>query len=291
MMTRLLKLARSLRKFSVNTIDTALSVTLVQSDLTWEDCAANRDNFTSLFQGLPDTDLVILPEMFTTGFSMASEELSETMDGPTINWMKTQASVYNTSICGSLIIEEENQFYNRFVLVSKDGKIQSYDKKHLFRMSGEHHHYQAGESRLIASINGFRICPQVCYDLRFPAWSRNTEIEKPESDYLKDTNSGVYDLLIYVANWPKSRRLHWLTLLQARAIENQSYVIGVNRSGIDGNEIQYSGDSGIYDFNGNCLMDLENNPNIQTYKLQKAPQSKYREDFPAWKDAEGISFY
>lgn len=269
----------------MNSTEQKIKVSLVQSNLKWEDSAANRNEFTDLFQKLPETDLVILPEMFSTGFSMDSKSLSETMDGPTIHWMKGQAEEYQTTLCGSLIIQEKEAFYNRFVFVSANGDLQYYDKKHLFRMSNEHLFYQAGTSKITISLNNFRISPQICYDLRFPVWSRNSEVLSSE-----ETNSCAYDLLIYVANWPETRRKHWLSLLQARAIENQSYVIGLNRVGIDGNGIQYSGDSCIYDCDGNCLLDLGSESSIQTLTLDKTPLIDYRSTFPAWKDAEKFNF-
>jgi omega-amidase len=259
----------------MNSSEEKLTVSLVQHNLKWEDSAANRNAFSDLFKDIPETDLVILPEMFSTGFSMDSKSLAETMEGPTIQWMKSQAEKYQAALCGSLIIKEQQAFYNRFVFVAANGELRHYDKKHLFRMSNEHQFYQAGNSKITISLKGFRIRPQICYDLRFPVWSRN---------------SGTYDLLIYVANWPKKRREHWLSLLQARAIENQSYVIGLNRLGIDGNEIEYSGDSCIFDYDGNCLLNLESQSSIQTLTLRKTPLIDYRRTFPAWMDAEKFIF-
>jgi len=255
-----------------------LKITLIQSNLAWEDPSANRSQFDKLFSKMAtektQTDLLILPEMFSTGFSMSSDVLAETMEGDTVNWMKAQASRLETTICGSLIIKENLQYFNRFIVTSPNGDLKHYDKKHLFRMSSENDAYSAGQSKLVFKLNGFRICPQICYDLRFPVWSRNT---------------GDYDLLLYVANWPEARRQHWINLLKARAIENQSYVIGVNRVGMDGNGISYSGDSQCYDFNGNCLVDGGIGAGIIHLTLKKSSQEAYRTDFPAWKDADRFS--
>ena len=193
----------------------SLRVTLVQSELAWEAPLENCRHFAELLKPLahhnPVTDLVILPEMFSTGFSMASKKLAESMTGPTVTWMREQASSLNSTLCGSVIIEADGRYYNRFIWMPPNGVVEYYDKKHLFRMSAENQNYTAGTARLVVTLNDFRICLQVCYDLRFPVWSRN---------------NGDYDLLLYVANWPAARRQHWRSLLRARAIENLSYVIG-----------------------------------------------------------------
>jgi omega-amidase len=248
-----------------------LNICLLQTELSWEDPAANREYFDSLLQDLAPADLVVLPEMFSTGFSMACDRLAETMDGATVNWMRLQAARLDCALCGSLIIQANGQFYNRFIWMSANGEVQWYDKRHLFRMSAEHQHYSAGTQRLIVSLQGFRICPQICYDLRFPVWSRN------QNDY---------DLLLYVANWPAARRLHWRSLLRARAIENQSYVIGLNRVGVDGLGAAYSGDSLVIDFNGVDLADLQAATTVQRVSLDRAALLAYRQSFPAWHDAD-----
>ena len=210
-----------------------LTVTVVQADLHWEDVSANLDSFTQkLNSHSVKTDLIILPEMFNTGFSMEARKLAERMDGRTMSWMADIADEKDAAIAGSLIIEEDGKYYNRFIWMHPGGMYQTYDKRHLFTMAGEHHHYTKGEERLKIKYKGWRISPMICYDLRFPVWSRN---------------NGFFDLLIYVANWPDKRSYDWSTLLAARAIENQSYVIGVNRVGDDANGHHYSGHSAIID--------------------------------------------
>lgn len=257
-----------------------LSICLLQSELSWEDPASNREHFNKLLQGLPATDLVVLPEMFSTGFSMASGRLAETMDGATVSWMRDRAASLKAVLCGSLIIEDRGQFYNRFIWMPASGEAQWYDKKHLFRMSAEHENYSAGSERLVVTLQGFRICPQICYDLRFPVWSRN---------------NNDYDLLLYVANWPAARRLHWRSLLRARAIENQSYVIGLNRvgvdgvDGVDGSGHAYAGDSLVIDFNGVDLADLQDAITVQQVTLDLAALQAYRQSFPAWRDADAFT--
>jgi predicted amidohydrolase len=210
--------------------------------------------------------------MFTTGFSMSSQQFAEPMTGETIPWMKSKALEGNYAICGSVMMEENGKYYNRFILAESDTGLCSYDKKHLFRMSTENENYQAGDQKVCFTINGFRICPQICYDLRFPVWSRNTD---------------NYDVLIYVANWPEARRHHWISLLKARAIENQCYVVGVNRVGADKN-VSYAGDSMVFDFNGNTLLDLGDEARIGEITLNLADLVEYRHMFPAWKDADAF---
>ena len=197
-----------------------INVTLIQSDIIWEDKVSNLKNYQNKISQIESTDLIVLPEMFTTGFSMNPKDISETMSGETIQWMKSNASKMNSAICGSIIIEEDDKYFNRFIWVNPDGSICQYDKKHLFSFAGEDKNYTAGNEKIIIEYKGWKICPLVCYDLRFPVWSRNSE---------------DYDLLIYVANWPTKRKLAWKSLLVARAIENQCYVIGVNRVGKDEN--------------------------------------------------------
>jgi predicted amidohydrolase len=250
-------------------------ISLVQTVLAWEDPATNRRQLAAQMAELEATDLVVLPEMFSTGFSMASARLAETMTGPTVTWMRQQAESLDTVVCGSLIISDGGHCYNRFIWVPADGNLQFYDKKHLFRMSTEHQHYRPGKHRCVVQWQGFRVCLQVCYDLRFPVWSRN----------MND-----YDLLVFVANWPASRRQHWRSLLQARAIENQSYVVGVNRLGKDGNDITYAGDSLVFDFNGEPLVDLADKACCATLGLDRESLCRYREAFPAWRDADGFVF-
>ncbi|QQX77374.1 MULTISPECIES: amidohydrolase [Aequorivita] len=213
-----------------------LKITIIQSELHWENAEANRAMFSEKIQNIEgETDLIILPEMFPTGFSMNAEKLAEPNNGETLRWMIQEAQKNNCAITGSIIISEENNYYNRLFFVFPDGSFQKYDKKHTFTLAKENKTYSAGNERLIVEYKGWKICPLVCYDLRFPVWARNTE---------------DYDVLMYVANWPKVRTLAWDTLLRARAIENMAYCIGVNRVGFDGNEHEYVGHSAIYDVLG-----------------------------------------
>jgi predicted amidohydrolase len=209
-----------------------LKVSLIQADLHWEDPAANRKHLESLMAPLAgSTHIALLPETFTTGFSMQASRLAETMDGETVQWMKDCARRYKILVCGSLIIEENGQYFNRLLWVQPDGVVHSYNKRHLFSYAGEDKEFTPGAQKIIVQVNGWKICPMICYDLRFPVWARNKE---------------GYDALLYIANWPEKRNEAWETLLKARAIENQSIVIGVNRVGKDGNGHQYIGNSSIY---------------------------------------------
>jgi len=252
-----------------------LTVTIIQTDLIWENGPANIAKFDSLIKKVPDnSDLVILPEMFTTGFSMNADKLAETADGGTVRWMKEKSKKGNMDLVGSLIIKENSKYYNRLFLVKPDGMIFTYDKRHLFRMATEHNVYSQGNDNITIELKGWRIRPLICYDLRFPAWVRNRDND--------------YDLLIFIANWPERRARHWKTLLQARAIENQVYTIGVNRVGRDGKNIIYSGDSMIIDPIGNVLFHEENNEIVQTEILSFSTLTNYREKFPVWKDADNF---
>ena len=222
-------------------MENTLKTVLIQVDLTWEDPAANLNKFSKRINDLREpTDLIVLPEMFSTGFSMNAETLAEDSHGPTVSWMVKTAVDNNTALTGSLIIKEEGNFYNRLFFVFPDGSYKTYDKRHTFTLAKEDQTYTAGTERLIVEYKGWRICPLICYDLRFPVWSRNT-ID--------------YDLLVYVANWPETRIHAWDILLQARAIENMSYCIGVNRTGSDGNKYQYNGHTAAYDCLGKSLFD------------------------------------
>jgi len=213
-----------------------LKITIIQSELHWENAEANRTMFSEKIQNIKgETDLIVLPEMFTTGFSMNAEKLAEPNDGETLRWMLSESKKTKTAITGSVIISEKNNFYNRQFFVFPDGNYKKYDKKHTFTLAKENKTYKAGTERLIVDYKGWKICPLICYDLRFPVWARNTE---------------NYDILIYVANWPKTRVLAWDTLLRARAIENMAYCIGVNRMGFDGNDHEYVGHSAVYDVLG-----------------------------------------
>lgn len=224
------------------------------------------------------TEVVVLPEMFSTGFSMKPELLAETMDGETVQWMKRTAAAKKIILTGSLIIKEGNNYYNRLIWMLPNGQYGVYDKRHRFAFAGEDNHYTAGTKRLIASVKGWKINLQVCYDLRFPVWARQqSQPEGPE-----------YDVLIYVANWPERRSLAWKTLLQARAIENQCYVIGVNRVGNDGNNIYHSGDSMIIDPMGEVLYTKKDEEDVFTIQLEKKQLDNVREKLPFLKDADGF---
>ena len=250
-----------------------LNITLIQPDIIWEDKAANLQQYQRYIEQIEEKkEVVILPEMFSTGFSMRPEALAEPMDGSTVQWMKDTARQNRCILTGSLIVEENGQYYNRLLWVQPDGVMGQYDKRHLFAYAGEHNHYTAGERRLIAQVKGFRICLQVCYDLRFPIWSRNQGDE--------------YDVLVYVANWPERRSLAWKTLLQARAIENLSYVVGVNRVGKDGKDINHSGDSSVFGPLGETLWQQSQESAIKTITLEKAKIAEARSQFPFLNDAD-----
>jgi predicted amidohydrolase len=249
-----------------------LKVTIIQTDLVWENIAANLANLEKQLQTISEpTDLILLPEMFTTGFSMKSEVLAETIDGKTMQWMARQAQKHNAVIAGSLMIKDKGNYYNRLIWMRPNCSYEFYDKRHLFAMSGEHEYFKAGENRLIVELKGWKICPMICYDLRFPIWSRNTE---------------DYDLLLYVANWPTQRIAHWQTLLTARAIENQSYTIGVNRIGTDIYGTYYSGHSAIIDMLGVTLFEKTHQPAVHTQTLSKIYLNKIRESLPFLKDRD-----
>jgi predicted amidohydrolase len=249
-----------------------LRVTLVQTEIAWQAPATNRRALAAHFRGLMGhTDLIVLPEMFSTGFSMDAEGLAETMDGPTVGWMREEAAATGCAITGSVIVRDGEYCYNRLVWARPDGTLEHYDKRHLFRMANEQRHYAAGSRRLIVALKGWRICPMICYDLRFPVWSRNW---------------GDYDVLLYVANWPQRRAHAWSTLLKARAIENLAYVVGVNRIGKDGNGATYAGDSVALDFLGQPLSSEGGGDRVETAVLDLESLQKYREAFPAHLDAD-----
>jgi predicted amidohydrolase len=249
-----------------------LNVTIVQTELQWHDAAGNREKFTTIVEGLKDpTDLIVLPEMFTTGFSMDAPDLAETMDGDSVAWMLDMAAAGNAAICGSLIIVDNQEYFNRFVCAFPGGELQCYDKRHLFRLADEQNHYAPGTELITFELKGWRICPLVCYDLRFPVWSRNR---------------GLYDLLLYVANWPDRRHRAWETLLRARAIENLSYVVGVNVTGRDGNDISYSGGSSIIDYLGEDLANLGEGQGTAAADLDLEKLIAFRERFAFHEDAD-----
>jgi len=259
-----------------------LRLSLVQGDTRWHDPAANRDYYGDLIAPLHGTtDLVLLPETFTSGFSNDAIGQAETMDGPTIAWLRAQARAIDAAVCGSVQIRDTDGVYNRLCFATPDGELVTYDKRHLFRYAKEHERYAAGRERRTIQWRDWRICPLVCYDLRFPVYSRNRfDVERP---------GGLdYDLLLYVANWPAARAYPWKTLLRARAIENLCYAAGVNRVGRDGNGHDYAGDSAAIDFLGEPLVDLGAQPQVVTVTLSGASLDQHRARFPAQLDADAF---
>jgi len=252
-----------------------MRLTIIQTNLHWEDPEANRKMFSTKFANLINkTDLIVIPEMFTTGFSMRSKEFAETMDGPTVSWLKESANKIGAVITGSMIIREGENFFNRLLWVNPNGEIIHYDKKHLFTLSGEQKHYMAGTERVLIEYLGWKICPLICYDLRFPVWSRNTE---------------NYDLLLYVASWPDRRREAWQTLLKARAIENQCYTIGVNRVGEDGSKLRYVGDSTLIDFAGKSLLAAESIEGEFTMEISLSERKDFINKLPFLADRDDFT--
>lgn len=256
----------------------SLTITTIQTKLHWENKAVNllmlEDKIGSIKE---KTEIVVLPEMFSTGFSMKPKELAETMDGETVQWMKRIAATKKIILTGSVIIKEDKAFYNRLIWMLPNGQYGIYNKRHLFAYAGEDEQYTAGSKRFIASAKGWKISLQVCYDLRFPVWARQTTASTGEAEY---------DLLVYVANWPERRSLAWKTLLQARAIENQCYVVGVNRVGDDGNGIYHSGDSMIIDPMGEILYTKNDEEDIHTITLDRSHLETVRQKLPFLKDAD-----
>jgi predicted amidohydrolase len=254
-----------------------LTCTLIQTKLFWQDAVANRKMFEEKINSIQQkTEIIILPEMFSTGFSMQPEKFAETMDGETVAWMKKIAALKKIILTGSLMMKEDEQYFNRLIWMLPNGEYGCYDKRHLFAYGDEHNHYSAGNKRLIASAKGWKINLQVCYDLRFPVWARQRFSD----------DSFEYDVLIYVANWPERRSLAWKTLLRARAIENQCYVIGVNRIGDDENNIYHAGDSMVIDPMGEILYQKKDEEDIFTIELNKQHLEDVRNQFPFWKDAD-----
>ena len=249
-----------------------LTVTLLQTATVWHDPAANRALFDGLFHKVPDASrLVVLPEMFSTGFTMDSVAVAETMDGDTVAWLQRRARELDKVLCGSVVILQDGEYFNRFLCAQPDGALHTYDKRHRFRMAGEHQHYSAGGHKMVIPIDGWRVCPMVCYDLRFPVWFRNR---------------GDYDLLICVANWPAARRHAWNTLLRARAIENQVYAAGVNIVGTDGAGVEYAGGSAVYAPDGAIVAEVQDGAQIITQTLSWNALAQLREQFPVWQDAD-----
>ena len=257
-----------------------LTLSIIQTKLFWEDKPANLLMLEEKIKMVPaETEVVVLPEMFSTGFSMQPKKFAENMNGETVLWMKRIAAERKIIITGSIIIEEENKFYNRLIWMLPNGEFGVYDKRHLFGFAKEDDHYSAGERRFIAQVKGWKINLQVCYDLRFPVWSRQANTTSGDAEY---------DLLLYVANWPERRSHAWRTLLCARAIENQCYVIGANRVGNDGNDIYHSGNSCAIDPQGEMLYHTADNEEIFTVTLHKENLTETRNKFPFLKDRDNF---
>jgi omega-amidase len=250
-----------------------LKITLLQAYLFWENIDKNLQNIGLKLSTIREkTDLIILPEMFNTGFTMNAAALAEEMDGKTMQWMQEKAFRYNAVITGSLIIKEKGNFYNRLIWMKPDGSYQKYDKKHLFTLAGEDKIYTSGSEKLIVELNGWKIMPVICYDLRFPVWLRN--------------HDELYDLLLVIANWPEKRAHHWRTLIPSRAIENQSYIIALNRVGHDGNEIYYSGDTTCIDPQGKVVYYKRDEEDTYTFTIHKNEVVKTRNEMPFLNDAD-----
>jgi len=250
----------------------SLKITIIQPNIIWENAEANLVKYSNSIGTIEETDVIVLPEMFTTGFSMEPEKLSEQMNGTSIKWMKTIAADKNASVVGSLIIEEKNKVFNRALWVFPDGKVKKYDKRHLFTMGKEHLHYSPGKEKRIVEFKGWKFCPLICYDLRFPAWARNLE---------------DYDVLLYVANWPSPRHNAWKNLLISRAIENQCYCFANNRVGTDGSGLNYCGDSGCISPKGfaDFMGDKES---VKTFEISYHELYQYRKKFPLLKDRDNF---
>ena len=258
-----------------------LTISIIQTTLYWENKTANLLMFEQKIKAIEErTEIVVLPEMFSTGFSMNNLLLAEDMNGETVNWMKRVAAENKIILTGSVIIKENENFYNRLIWMLPNGEYGVYDKRHLFGFGNETEHYSAGNKRLIASVKGWKINLQICYDLRFPVWARQKPLESNEPEY---------DVLIYVANWPERRSHAWKTLLCARAIENQSYVVGVNRVGDDGNKIYHSGNSMVIDSAGAVLYHKADDEDVFTITLEKEPLAEFRTKFPFLKDGDHFS--
>jgi omega-amidase len=249
-----------------------LSLSLIQTRLFWEDKQANLTMLEKKIDQIKQTDLIILPEMFNSGFTMHAQDLAEDMEGPSVFWLQKISAEKNADLIGSLIISENGNYYNRLIWVKPEGKIYSYDKRHLFRIEGEDKVYTKGKSKLTVELKGWKIRPFICYDIRFPVWTRNIGNE--------------YHAAVFIANWPEKRSFHWKTLLTARAIENQAYVIGVNRVGKDGNGISYSGDSTVIDAAGNILFKQTQLECVQIVNISHSALKEYRLSFPVWMDAD-----
>jgi omega-amidase len=247
-----------------------LKITIIQPDIIWEDIKLNLEKYSEIIKGIESTDVIVLPEMFTTGFSMNPKVLKEKMDGSSVLWMEKIASEKNASVVGSLIIEDNGKIFNRAIWVFPDGKTKFYNKRHLFSMGKENLHYSSGSEKVIVEFRGWKFCPLICYDLRFPVWSRNAQ---------------NYDVLIYMANWPSPRHHHWKSLLLARAVENQSFCIGVNRTGTDGTGLNYSGDSCLIS-QGGIAEFMGEKESTKTFEISYSELQEYRKNFPFLADRD-----
>jgi omega-amidase len=253
-----------------------IKITIFQAYLFWENVEKNLQNLALRLSSLREkTDLILLPEMFNTGFTMNVEKCAEKMDGPSMHWLYEMSKKFDCVVAGSLIIEEEDKYYNRFVWMSPDGSFVHYDKRHLFGMAKEDEVFTKGKSRIVLQLKGWKICPMICYDLRFPVWSRN--------------QVDGYDLLVYTASWPDKRSAHWRTLIPARAIENQAFVIGVNRVGYDGNEVYYSGGSMCISPVGDVVYYKPEDEDLYTFTLNPKDLESARTQFPFLKDGDNFS--
>lgn len=250
-----------------------LKVAAIQSDLYWESTGKNLDMFSRKIESIEDVDLIVLPEMFNTGFTMNVDELAESMDGISFHWLKNQAVKNNAVVTGSIIIKEEEKYFNRMIWMKPDESFDIYDKRHLFTMANEHQYFTPGNIRKVVTLKSWRILINVCYDLRFPVWSRSI---------------GDYDAMVYIANWPNKRSHHWSALLRARAIENQSYLIGVNRYGTDGNDFYYSGNSVILNPLGETLAEANDEENILISDLKIEVLNKTRSSLPFLADRDSF---
>lgn len=271
-----------------------LHVTLIQADIIWEDKQANMRRYEQYFAQLPASrHIVLLPEMCTTGFSMNPKKLAEPMDGPTVSWLRQMASQHRCIIAGSFVIEEAGMYFNRLIWMQPDGNHYTYDKRHLFAFAGEDAQYTGGHDKLLVQVNGWKICPLICYDLRFPVWSRNVishlkVSDDGESD--RTETEPAYDLLLYVANWPERRSYAWKQLLAARAIENQAFVVGLNRVGADGAGVYYSGDSSVYDAMGALQWTEAHHQVMHTITLHHNALMDVRNNLPFLRDADPFLF-
>ena len=253
-----------------------MRITSIQTDIYWENIDGNLNQLTKIFKTLPSSDLVILPEMFTTGFTMNAHRVAEKKEDKTLSWMKKMSNNYGVMIIGSIPVMEKERYYNRLFVVNND-QTEYYDKRHLFSMANEDQTYSSGNSSIVIDYKGWKIMPLICYDLRFPVWSRN---------HFKDKNY-KYDILIYVANWPAKRSSAWVDLLKARAIENSCYTFGVNRVGTDGNQVHYDGRSRTFDFLGNRMDHFESDKAMIDQTIcEKSKLTEFRKKFPVLQDAD-----